>query len=41
MAQLLEQSKGKLPENLPGYICEALHLMPKPLAMHEIHLPSN
>ncbi|MEN9291685.1 MAG: ATP-dependent helicase RecG [Bacteroidota bacterium] len=41
MAQLLEQSKGKLPENLPSYICEALHLMPKPLAMQEIHLPSN
>lgn len=41
VAQLLEQLKGKVPENLPSYICEALHLMPKPQALHEIHVPSN
>lgn len=41
MAQLLEQMKGKVPENLPLYICESLHLMSKPLALHEIHIPSN
>lgn len=41
VGQLLEQLKGKVPENLPNYICEALHLMPKPYALHEIHQPSN
>ena len=41
VGQLLDQLKGKVPENLPTYICEALHLMPKPLALHEIHMPSN
>lgn len=41
VGQLLEQLKGKIPENLPAYICDALHLMPKPHALHEIHMPSN
>jgi ATP-dependent DNA helicase RecG len=41
VGQLLDQLKGKVPENLPNYICEALHLMPKPYALHEIHQPSN
>ncbi|MEN9742652.1 MAG: ATP-dependent helicase RecG [Bacteroidota bacterium] len=41
MSQLLEQLKGKVAENLPKYICDELHLMPKPLALQEIHNPSS
>ena len=41
MARVLERAEGRIQETLPDYLIKQLKLMPLPMALEEIHFPTN